>query len=595
MEEPEETVCSSSDEFHLTIAETPKKKKRSKVKQQVDFEMSSEAKNLDKTIETTILKCKNLTSDVARKMLCKLVKNDHVLALALLKAEEEEGRERFQSESSEVLSGDENDKRSDSDAPVTPKLTRLKAKQLNQQLPIPGNLLTTHPDEEVVKLINEELKSDSEDEEYQPDADSDGDITNTTFSDIDSQPSTPGSALVNNEELDSPLKGEFKVPKTPLTAEEQENIARRTRSKLCLQTTSIETIESTFILPDIDYDLYDFNQDFENLAEDELEWKDFLNKCYLPLSQDDEKYDEADPEYIANEQVPFDKEELRSVRVPKKELSDLISELFEDSSLNFNEPSTSSRSKNYESNKNVKKPKPTPSKGNKYPAPKISSKAELNTPPHVIESDARNRNLDVTPEQPLPQSHYYYSPQLLQTPLKNVQQTPLQSPAPYHAHQSYQPSPHIIQPQMQSPVPQYSSLPAVISSPTTLVASPQLPQTPSVLVMNQNQLEIRPLADNSGAFNTNSIINQGIFMNGAYTLPQYQSVVIQVPTIQLLQNGLNFSFSTSLGTEPQQNVNVKNLTDDTKRKLKKECRPECRLSNFDYLNSDQPENVSGKI
>lgn len=589
MEEPEETVCSSSEESHLTIAETPKKKKRGKVKPQADFELSDDLKKLDRTVEDMIAKCKNLTSDVARKMLCKLVKNDHVLALALLKAEEEEGRERFQSESSEVLSGDENDKRSDNEAPVTPKLTRLKAKQLNQQLPIPGNLLDTHqPDEDVVKLIQEELKSDSEDEEYQPD-DSDGDITNTTFSDIDSQPSTPGSALVNNEELDSPLKSEFKVPRTPLTAEEQENIARRTRSKLCLQTTSIETIESTFIPPDIDYDLYDFNQDFEN--EDEMEWKDFLSKCYLPLSQDDEKYDEADPEYVANEQVLMDKEELRSVRVPKKELSDLISELFEDSSLNFCEPSTS-RSKNYEStSKNAKKQKPTPSKGNKYPAPKISSKiyspAELNTPPHMPDSDARTRNLDVTPEQPQPQSHYYYSPQLMQTPIKSIQQTPFQSPAPPgYAQQTYPQTP-----QMQAPIiQQYSSpvvaqLPAVISSPT-LISSPQLPQMPSVLVVNQNQLEIRPLADGTGAFNSNTIINQGFYLNGAYTLPQFQSVVIQVPTIDLLQNGLNFSFSANLGTETE-NENVENLTDDKKRQMKKECK----LTSFEYLNTDSPKKV----
>lgn len=99
---------------------------------------------------------------------------------------------------------------------LTPKLTRSKAKELNQQLPIPGSLKTPQPNEEVIKLIKEDLKSDDEeDEEYQPD--SDGEITNTTFSDIDSQPSTPGSALVNND--DSPSKNsEFKVPKVPLSA-----------------------------------------------------------------------------------------------------------------------------------------------------------------------------------------------------------------------------------------------------------------------------------------------------------------------------------------------------------------------------------------
>lgn len=58
-----------------------------------------------------------------------------------------------------------------------------------------------------------------EDDEYQPGDEevfSDEDVTNTTFSDIESQPSTPGSALLYNEQdFDSPTKGDsdFKVPK----------------------------------------------------------------------------------------------------------------------------------------------------------------------------------------------------------------------------------------------------------------------------------------------------------------------------------------------------------------------------------------------
>lgn len=209
---------SSSEDTQLHIAETPTKTKRKRRKPQMEFEDDSFQK-LDKTIEETISKCRNLTKETARSLLCKLVKNDHVLALALLKAEEQDGMESTE----DPVSENESDKKSEIDALVTPKLTRLKAKQLNHQLPIPGNLLDQHePDEEVVKLINEELKSDEEDDdEYQPehDHDSDGDITNTTFSDIDSQPSTPGSALFNNEEIDSPIKNsDFKIPKTPLSA-----------------------------------------------------------------------------------------------------------------------------------------------------------------------------------------------------------------------------------------------------------------------------------------------------------------------------------------------------------------------------------------
>lgn len=49
-------------------------------------------------------------------------------------------------------------------------MTRSKAKQL-KKTPLPiGPLNSTEPDENVVKLIKEELseKSDDEDEEYQP-------------------------------------------------------------------------------------------------------------------------------------------------------------------------------------------------------------------------------------------------------------------------------------------------------------------------------------------------------------------------------------------------------------------------------------------
>lgn len=209
--EEAESNDSSSEELQLMIAESPKKirKRSAKEKMTLDFE------KLDKTIEDTIAKCKNLTSESARKVLCKLVKNDHVLALALLKAEEENEREK-ENFSNESSSDNEDDKKSENEVELTPKLTRSKAKELNQQLPIPGSLKTPQPNEEVIKLIEEDLKSDDEeDEEYQPD--SDGEITNTTFSDIDSQPSTPGSALVNND--DSPSKNsEFKVPEVPLSA-----------------------------------------------------------------------------------------------------------------------------------------------------------------------------------------------------------------------------------------------------------------------------------------------------------------------------------------------------------------------------------------
>lgn len=204
-------MCESSDSennsLKIAIDEasliTPTKRKGKR--------MQFDGSKLDKTIEETIEKCENFTPEVAKKMLLKLIKNEHILALSLLKAEEEDDKKS--------LDSDDDDKKSEVEAPTTPKLTRLKAKQLNQKLPVPGSLNTTEPCEDVVALIQDELKSDDEDDEYQPcedDALSDEDVTNTTFSDLESQPSTPGSALLYNEQdFDSPTKdgSDFKVPK----------------------------------------------------------------------------------------------------------------------------------------------------------------------------------------------------------------------------------------------------------------------------------------------------------------------------------------------------------------------------------------------
>lgn len=81
MDLSKEETDSSSEDTQLHIAESPKKNRRRKGKQEFKDSMHK----LDKTILETIAKCKNLTSETAKKMLCKLVKNDHVLALALLK------------------------------------------------------------------------------------------------------------------------------------------------------------------------------------------------------------------------------------------------------------------------------------------------------------------------------------------------------------------------------------------------------------------------------------------------------------------------------------------------------------------------------
>uniref|UniRef100_A0A8D8H2X8 GON-4-like protein n=1 Tax=Culex pipiens TaxID=7175 RepID=A0A8D8H2X8_CULPI len=298
----------------------------------------------DQTFEETIERCatkNNLTPDCVKKLLKKLVMNEHVLAIVKLKEEEEQKTDPKEGTSKDGTEGDDED---DEFKSLQPKLTRLKAKQLNKQpLPIVP-LKTTLPDEEVAALIREELGSDDDDEEYKPteeDIPSDDD-PNTTISDIDSQPRTPAAPTtpgrieqdVGQDALMYSKDGLFKIPRlrndshcSQQSEQEQENIARRTRSKLCLQTTAIETIESTFIPPDITTDMYDFDCDMD------LVWKEFLNEFTKPLQNHAEDDDDTDPEYVAADKIPIDREELREVKVSKKELNELVSELIEMSGI----------------------------------------------------------------------------------------------------------------------------------------------------------------------------------------------------------------------------------------------------------------------
>lgn len=127
--------------------------------------------------------------------------------------------------------------------------------------------------------------------------------------------------------------GVFKIPPLKPTKQDLEyeaTIARRTRSKLCLSETPLEVIEEAFIPPDITTDMYDMECDNDD-------WKDFLKKFTRPLDEvakptEDE---DCDPEYniLADEDnEELDREELRmdkAVKITKKELNNLIAELFE--------------------------------------------------------------------------------------------------------------------------------------------------------------------------------------------------------------------------------------------------------------------------
>lgn len=103
------------------------------------------------------------------------MRNDHVLAIVKLKEEELEKDE--QAKKLIKLQHDDDEDASE----ALPKLTRAKAKALNKH-PLPlAPLKSTQPDSDVVALINEELRSDDDDEEYQP---GDDDVEVGTWSNI---------------------------------------------------------------------------------------------------------------------------------------------------------------------------------------------------------------------------------------------------------------------------------------------------------------------------------------------------------------------------------------------------------------------------
>lgn len=128
---------------------------------------------------------------------------------------------------------------------------------------------------------------------------------NSSVSDIDSQPRTPKTPYTADE--DTPPKytkdGVFKIPRDRNDSSTSLNdqdyiIAKRTRSKVSLATTSIETIESTFQPPDISPDMYDRDNELDT------DWLEFLNN-FRSTDQTIEDDDETDPEYIAAaDQIP---------------------------------------------------------------------------------------------------------------------------------------------------------------------------------------------------------------------------------------------------------------------------------------------------
>ncbi|XP_073813487.1 gon-4 like protein muscle wasted [Musca autumnalis] len=326
--EPDDSNSRQNLSGSSTSSNKGRKRKRCEILTISDFESEFEDCDLEDAValETRLRKVarkNSLSHEEMMKLLHKFVKNEHILALITLKAEDELAREKLEAEQRAIII---------TDTPSIPKLTRSKAKELKKQPTISLPKILSAEQTEIASLINEELNSDEEDEEYtfkEEDFVSDDD-PNTTASDLDSNPRTPQTPAVQAEADDSPVKlsedGCFKVPLNKKGPQEELRIATRTRSKLCLQQTTIEDIESEFIPPDVDY-TEPTEPDSQAIDED---WNQFLNDFLKPLNSslvgdDDDPIN--DPEYVAAEKELVDAEELRDVNISKKEIAELMTEL----------------------------------------------------------------------------------------------------------------------------------------------------------------------------------------------------------------------------------------------------------------------------
>lgn len=202
-------------------------------------------------------------------------------------------------------------------------LTRAKAKELNKNPNFslaPIKLIDPPP--EIVALISEDLCSDEDgDEEYRPgdeDIPSEDDFLNTTASDIDSQPRTPYNASVHTEDEGTPKlskDGLFKIPRDRndsynSQSEQDYIIAQRTRSKVSLEATAIETIESSFHPPDDepnvaepdgddmfnDYNYFEFLNEIFNTSTEAVP-----NANAPPNGADDEDDEDDEDFHVAND------------------------------------------------------------------------------------------------------------------------------------------------------------------------------------------------------------------------------------------------------------------------------------------------------
>ncbi|XP_039649833.1 GON-4-like protein, partial [Perca fluviatilis] len=320
-------------------------------------------RQLDQSLETKS-KQHNLTTVNVRNIIHEVITNEHVVAMMKAAINETEAVPAFE-----------------------PKMTRSKFKEVVEKgVVIPAwNISPIKKTSDVNKapqFVDIPLaEEDSSDEEYHPDEEEEDETAEDTFqeSDLESTASSPRGSRLNRGEEDSSspwqscrsrsrrLRGgavsmgpppppkaapprvvadsafleklhaveeELAVclePYQPLSESQDEVglMAYRTRSKRPLRDVPLGRLEAELRAPDITPDMYDSSS-----AHEDRDWTDWLRGLMTSdMENEEECDDEDDPEYnfLAEIDEP-DVEDYRddkAVRITKKEVNELMEELFE--------------------------------------------------------------------------------------------------------------------------------------------------------------------------------------------------------------------------------------------------------------------------
>ncbi|XP_078143339.1 GON-4-like protein [Centroberyx gerrardi] len=302
----------------------------------------------------------NLTSNNVRAILHEVITHEHVVAMMKAAIQETQDLPMFE-----------------------PKMTRSRLKQVVQE-ESPVNAAMAKPPQFVDILLEEE--EDSSDEEYCPDEEEEDE---TFLSDVDSVGSSPRMPLgsrsrqLADQRTDSPAQRarcprHLRVEPAPLVSscapqhllpaptdssflerlhaveeelasnpachsyqplntdgdddeddDDASGLAYRTRSKRPLVDVPLGQLEAELLAPDITADMYD---ESGALLEEDRHWSQWLQGLMASDSEEDGD-DEDDPEY--NFLDDLDEPDLedyrtdRAVRITKKEVNELLEELFD--------------------------------------------------------------------------------------------------------------------------------------------------------------------------------------------------------------------------------------------------------------------------